>query len=476
MLLRLVKGAYWDYETVVNRQKGWPVPVFLKKEETDSNYEDLTRILLENIEYVRPAIASHNIRSISHAIAVADSIKLPSGAFEFQMIFGMAEPIRSALKNMNFRVRSYTPIGELIPGMAYLIRRLLENTSNQSFLRKSFSDQVALDELLKPPQPVSEGEDPAILAHGFSNEPLTDFSKAENRRNMEQALEQVRKDFTKRYPLSIGGRDVWTDLNIVSVNPAKPDEVVGLVSCASIEQAENAIIVDETADMDEAVKGVIESAFGFQGQKCSACSRAMVVGEAYEEFCERLKQAAKSIVIGRPENPGVFMGPVIDEGAVQKIKGYIELGEKEAKTLLVRNIDVGDGHFMGPAIFTDVSPDSRLAQEEIFGPVLVVMRTPDLDGALEIANGTPYALTGGIFSRSPANIEKAKDNFRVGNLYINRKITGALVGRQPFGGFGMSGIGYKAGGPDYLPQFMNAKSVSENTLRRGFAPSGPQDN
>jgi RHH-type proline utilization regulon transcriptional repressor/proline dehydrogenase/delta 1-pyrroline-5-carboxylate dehydrogenase len=510
---------------------------------------------------------------------------------------------------------------------------------------------------------------------------------------MEQALEQVRKDFTKRYPLSIGGRDVWTDHNIVSVNPAKPEEVVGLVSYASIEQAENAIdaarlawsqwrntpvekraeylfqaaeeirkrrfelmalevyevgktwseadgdlseaidhleyygremirlnrvdlprhwhypgedneyyyegrgvvalispwnfplaipagmvsaalvtgncvifkpsslapvlgwrlvdifrsaglpsgvlslvpgsgyeigellvshprldtvaftgsmevglrivnlsgrtphlgqfnvkrviadmggknaiIVDETADLDEAVKGVIESAFSFQGQKCSACSRAIVVGEAYEEFCERLKQAAESIVIGPPEDPGVFMGPVIDEGAVQKIKGYIELGEKEAKTLLVRYVDVGDGYFVGPAIFTDVSPDSRLAQEEIFGPVLVVMRTPDLDGALEIANGTPYALTGGIFSRSPANIEKAKDNFRVGNLYINRKITGALVGRQPFGGFGMSGIGYKAGGPDYLPQFMNAKSVSENTLRRGFAPSGPQDN
>ena len=198
VLLRLVKGAYWDYETVVNRQKGWPVPVFLKKEETDSNYEDLTRILLENIEYVRPAIASHNIRSISHAVAVADSMKLPSGAFEFQMIFGMAEPVRSALKNMNFRVRSYTPVGELIPGMAYLIRRLLENTSNQSFLRKSFSDQVGLDELLKPPQPVSEGVDSPILAHGFSNEPLTDFSKAENRRNMEQALEQVRKDFTKK--------------------------------------------------------------------------------------------------------------------------------------------------------------------------------------------------------------------------------------------------------------------------------------
>jgi RHH-type proline utilization regulon transcriptional repressor/proline dehydrogenase/delta 1-pyrroline-5-carboxylate dehydrogenase len=241
VLLRLVKGAYWDYETVVNRQKAWPVPVFLKKEETDSNYEDLTRILFENIEYVRPAIASHNIRSISHAVAVADSMKLQSGAFEFQMIFGMAEPVRSALKNMNFRVRSYTPVGELIPGMAYLIRRLLENTSNQSFLRKSFSDQVGLDELLKPPQPVSEGADAPILAHGFSNEPLTDFSKAENRRNMERALEQVRKDFTKRYPLSIGGRDVRTDYNIVSVNPAKPEELVGLVSCASIEQAENAI-------------------------------------------------------------------------------------------------------------------------------------------------------------------------------------------------------------------------------------------
>lgn len=166
----------------------------------------------------------------------------------------------------------------------------------------------------------------------------------------------------------------------------------------------------------------------------------------------------------------------IDEGAVHKIQVYIELGKNEAKTLLVRNVDLGDGHFVGPVIFTEVEPDSRLAQEEIFGPVLVVMRTPNLDGALEIANDTPYALTGGMFSRSPANIEKAKDNFRVGNLYINRKITGTLVGRQPFGGFGMSGIGYKAGGPDYLPQFMNAKSVSENTLRRGFAPSGPEDN
>ena len=163
------------------------------------------------------------------------------------------------------------------------------------------------------------------------------------------------------------------------------------------------------------------------------------------------------------------MGPLVDEAAVKKVKRYIRIAKKEGKPLLVREVD-GDGYFVGPAIFTDVNPGSRIAQEEIFGPVVSIMRATDIDEALSIANGVPYALTGGIFSRSPENIEKMKKEFRVGNLYINRKITGALVGRQPFGGFGMSGVGSKAGGPDYLLQFMNPKSICENTLRKGFAP------
>ncbi|MDQ1239203.1 MAG: RHH-type transcriptional regulator, proline utilization regulon repressor / proline dehydrogenase [Thermodesulfobacteriota bacterium] len=687
LTVRLVKGAYWDYETVTNRQKGWPVPVFLQKEETDLNYEELTRIMLGNTPYVRPAIATHNIRSISHAIGVADSLKLPKEALEFQMIYGMAEPVRAALKKMNYRVRAYTPIGDLIPGMAYLIRRLLENTSNESFLRKSFSEQTPPAELMKAPRPMRTSEAYDLSPTAFLNEPLIDFSRSENRSQMEKALQKARNGFGKRYPVVIGSKEVWTDLDNPSFNPATPDEVIGRVCIASRHMAQeavdsarlawpmwkstpaeerarylfraaeemrrrrfelmalevyevgktwpeadgdvaeaidfleyygremirlntpkvlgnypgeaneylyegrglgvvispwnfplaiptgmvsagivsgncvilkpsglspvlawnlfeifrsvglpsgvlqfvsgsgqeigeylvshpgidfiaftgsrevglkivrlaaetsngqanvkrviaemggkNAIIVDETADLDEAVKGVLESALSFQGQKCSACSRVIVVGGAFAEFCDRLREAMEEVIVGAPEDPGVFMGPVIDEAAMTRIQAHIELGNKEGKAILIRKTQ-GEGYFVGPAIFTDVNPNSRIAQEEIFGPVLVIMEAQDLDGAIAIANCTLYALTGGIFSRSPGNIRKAKSDFNVGNLYINRKITGASVGRQPFGGFGMSGMGSKAGGPDYLLQFMHARSVSENTLRRGFAPQRPK--
>lgn len=687
--IRLVKGAYWDYETVINEQKGWPIPVFLNKEETDHNYEELTRILLENSDFVRPAIATHNVRSISHAMAVATSLGLQTNALEFQMIYGMAEPVRHAIRKMNYRLRAYTPIGALIPGMAYLIRRLLENTSNESFLRKSFSESAPVDDLLKAPEPSIQQKSVESFHPEFVNEPLIDFSKLDNRKLMEEALRKTRQTFDKRYPILIGAKEVRTDSETLSFNPASPDEIVGRVCLASREHVEqavqaarlawptwrivpakeradyliraaaeirkrrfeftalevyevgktwteadgdvteaidyleyyatemtrlglpkimgnypgelneysyeargvgaviapwnfplaipigmvsaavvtgncvilkpsslspvlgwrlveifrsvglppgvlnfvagsgqevgeylvsrpgidfvvftgskevglnivrlagdtaagqvnvkrviaemggkNAIIVDETADLDEAVKGVLESALSFQGQKCSACSRAIVVGDAYYEFCGRLKEAMQSISIGPPEDPATFVGPVIDKSAMNKINSYIELGNREGKPLLIRNVQ-GAGHFVGPAIFTDVRPDSRIAQEEIFGPVLVIIKARDLDEAIEIANSTPYALTGGIFTRSPANIRKAKGDFRVGNLYINRKITGALVGRQPFGGFGMSGVGSKAGGPDYLLQFMNIRSISENTIRRGFAPRNQLEN
>jgi len=236
--IRLVKGAYWDYENVINPQRGWPVPVLLEKEETDRTFDRLSRILLENIDCVRPAFATHNIRSISHAVAVADFLGLPKNAFELQVIYGMAEPVRAALKKLGFRVRVYTPVGELIPGMAYLIRRLLENTSNESFLRQTFFEESAS----LPPAQAPEKEPPLAQPEtGFRNEPVRDFSKRENRRKMREALTAVRKTFNTRYPLIIGSRDVWTDDEILSKNPAAPDEVVGRVCSAGADHAETAV-------------------------------------------------------------------------------------------------------------------------------------------------------------------------------------------------------------------------------------------
>ena len=682
--IRLVKGAHWDYEIAVNQQKGWPVPIFLNKEETDRNFEEITKILLENTRFIRPAFATHNIRSISNAIAVADSLNVPRDAFEFQMLYGMAEPVRMALLKKLYRIRVYTAVGELIPGMAYLVRRLLENTSNESFLRKSFVEKKAFKELMKFPQEQGDVFIEKPVNGTFKNEAPADFSKAENRAKMHDALKMIKKEFNGIYPLCISNEEIVTEKEILSVNPAKPDEIIGKVSSASREDAEkaveearktwhewkktspeeranylfraaqeirkrrfelaalevyevgktwkeadadvaeaidyleyygremirigtpqrlghypgerneylyeprgvgviispwnfplaipagmasagivtgncvifkpsglspvtgwklfeafrlsglptgvlqflpgpgeevgehlvsnpdvdfiaftgsmdvglriverageihfiqknvkrviaemggkNAIIIDETADLDEAVKGVLESALGYQGQKCSACSRVIVIGDLFNKFCERLKEAMESIKIGPPEDPASFMGPVVDSGALTKIEEYIELGTKEENVLLCRKVKE-KGYFIGPVIFVDVDPDSPIAQDEIFGPVLAVMRARTIDEAIALANNTLYALTGGLYSRSPATIQKVRDEMRTGNLYINRNITGALVGRQPFGGFAMSGIGSKAGGPDYLLQFLNSKSISENTIRKGFAPS-----
>jgi len=680
--VRLVKGAYWDYEIAVNRQREWPVPVFLSKEETDYRFEELTRILLNNTSHVNPAIATHNMRSISHAVAAAESLGLGKSMYEFQMLYGMAEPVREAVKGSGHRVRIYTPVGELIPGMAYLVRRLLENTSNESFLKRSFVESLPFDELIKAPG-ASYNEPADTEKKGFLNEPALDFSKAENRDMMKNALRSVRKKFGKEYPLAIGGEEVHRKDKIRSFNPARPDETVGTVSVASDEDADravsearnafrqwrvttpqeraayltktassfrkqraelaalevyevgkswkeadsdvaeaidyleyyalemvrlgsarrlgnhpgeinqysytprgvgvvispwnfplaiaagmisagivtgnsvifkpsglspvtgwklfelfresglpqgvlqfvpgpgektgeylvshpgtdfitftgskraglrivelagrthagqrnvkkvvaemggkNAIIIDETADPDEAVKGVIESALGYQGQKCSACSRIIIIGDAHDAFCARLADAMDSVPIGDPEDPGSYMGPLIDKAALEKTLSYIRDGDGFGDRMFLRQVS-SEGFFSGPAIFTNVAPDSPLAQDEIFGPVLSVIKVNDIDEAIETANNTLYALTGGIFSRSPANIEKVRAGLSAGNVYINRAITGAIVGRQPFGGTGMSGVGSKAGGPDYLVQFMNPRNVSENTMRKGFTP------
>jgi RHH-type proline utilization regulon transcriptional repressor/proline dehydrogenase/delta 1-pyrroline-5-carboxylate dehydrogenase len=231
----------------------------------------------------------------------------------------------------------------------------------------------------------------------------------------------------------------------------------------------NAIVVDDDADIDQAVAGVVASAFGYAGQKCSACSRVIVVGSAYGEFRERLAAAVASMPAGAPEDPYTFVPPVISAEARGRIAEYVALGKAEG-TVVACGPAAGPGHFVMPYVFEGIERDSRLAQEEIFGPVLVMFRAKDFGEALEIAMDSRFALTGGVFSRNPRNIERACREFRVGNLYINRKITGAIVGRHPFGGFRMSGLGDKAGGPDYLLQFVVPRVVTENTVRRGFAP------
>lgn len=234
----------------------------------------------------------------------------------------------------------------------------------------------------------------------------------------------------------------------------------------------NAIIIDADADLDEAVAGVMKSAFGYQGQKCSACSRAIVMESVYEPFLRRLVEATRSLKLGPAEDPSTSVGPVIDEEAYNRIRRYLEIGQGEGHLALATDPGplANEGWYIGPHIFADVLPTARIAQEEIFGPVLAVLRAADLTEALRIANGTDYALTGGIFSRSPAALDRARREFLVGNLYLNRSITGALVHRQPFGGFKMSGIGSKAGGRDYLLQFVVPRTITEHTVRRGFAP------
>jgi RHH-type proline utilization regulon transcriptional repressor/proline dehydrogenase/delta 1-pyrroline-5-carboxylate dehydrogenase len=663
--VRLVKGAYWDYETVIAAQNNWPVPVFTQKAETDANFERLTTFLFEH--ELRAAIATHNIRSIAHALAEAERLEK---TVELQMLYGMAEPIKTALVEMGQRVRIYTPFGQLLPGMAYLVRRLLENTSNESFLRAGFLEHLPEEQLLMKPTPRPLTSQPLGI-----NEPIADFSREDARAAMQHALESL--DIGQTYPLVIGGRRIATINLIESLNPSHPSQIVGRVACAGAEHAKdaiasatqafpawrdtpaaqraellrrvaavmrrrryelaawevvecgkqwreadadvceaidycefyaaemirlseprrrdvpgeaneyfyeprgvaviispwnfplailtgmttaavvtgntaimkpaepsvviaaklmemfeeagvpsgvvnylagrgseigpvlvqhpdvaliaftgsrevglrinreaaetpgpdhvkfvicemggkNAIIVDDDADLDEAIKGVIASAFGYSGQKCSACSRVIVLESIYDAFLKRLVEAARSLRVGPAEDPSCFVGPVIDAKARDRILAMI----KENKPVFVGEQPEG-GFYVAPHIFADVPPTAKIAQEEIFGPVLVVMWAGDLDEALRIANGVAFALTGGFFSRSPGNIERVRREFRVGNLYINRKITGAVVDRQPFGGFKMSGVGSKAGGPDYLQQFCVPRTITENTMRRGFAP------
>jgi RHH-type proline utilization regulon transcriptional repressor/proline dehydrogenase/delta 1-pyrroline-5-carboxylate dehydrogenase len=683
--VRLVKGAYWDYESIEAEQRGWPIPVYTQKPESDANYEAISILLLENYKFIRPAFASHNVRTICAALVHADKMGVPKKAYEIQMLYGMAEPIKKSLVEMGYRVREYAPVGDLMPGMAYLVRRLLENTSNESWLRSKFAEGQDNVTLLKDPTiGLTPSSDRPTRKHAFENESLLDFAFPENRIQLLKALENNKANWGKTYNPWIDGKDSLTEKTLPSVNPSHPEQVVGVIGLATKEQAEtaiqaahkafkswsktptesravyleklaalmkrdrfqliadqiqecgkpwseadgdvgeaidfcnyyaksireidqftrvghapgevshyhyqprgvcaviapwnfplailagqvvsalvtgntvvfkpaeqstvvaaglcrllkelqlpqgvvnflpgigeevgeyivnhpltttiaftgsksvglhilkqasivhqgqkhvkrciiemggkNAIIIDNDADLDEAVDGVVYSAFGFAGQKCSACSRVIVLGDVYDKFKARLLDATQSIKVRNAEDPEAYLGPVIDEEAHKRILGTIEKA-KEQHHLLYQSTTPADGYFVGPTIFEVADSNSALAQDEIFGPVLVLLKAQTLEEAVEIANSTEYGLTGGVFSRSPAHLQYVRENYEVGNLYINRGITGAMVDRHPFGGFKMSGIGSKTGGPDYLRQFMEPRAITENTLRRGFAPA-----
>ena len=223
----------------------------------------------------------------------------------------------------------------------------------------------------------------------------------------------------------------------------------------------DAIVVDAEADVDQAVMGVLYSAFGFQGQKCSACSRAIVDEKVYDEFLTKLKEKTEAIQQGPSEEIGNYMGPVISQASVNKITSYIEIGKSEGRLITGGERAAGNGYYVKPTIFAEVQPSARIFQEEIFGPVLAVAKAKDFEHALQLANDSEYGLTGAVYSKNRNKTERAKREFFVGNLYINRKCTGAMVGAHPFGGFNMSGTDSKAGGPDYLLQFVQAKSIAE---------------
>jgi 1-pyrroline-5-carboxylate dehydrogenase len=224
----------------------------------------------------------------------------------------------------------------------------------------------------------------------------------------------------------------------------------------------DSILIDNETDLNAAAQATVASAFGFQGQKCSAASRAIVVASVYDAFVEKVAVKTKALTVGSPEVPTNYMGPVVNKGSMEKILQYIETGVKEGGRIVAGGKRIGsDGYFIEPTVIADVDPKATISQEEIFGPVLAIIKARDFDHALEIANNTEFGLTGGVWTKNKKKQERAKNEFHAGNFYVNRKITGALVGVHPFGGFNMSGTDSKAGGRDYLLLFMQAKLISQ---------------
>ncbi len=256
-----------------------------------------------------------------------------------------------------------------------------------------------------------------------------------------------------------GSRDVGLRINELAAKPRKGQ--IWIKRVVAEMGGKDAIVVDRETDVEKAAIGVVQSAFGFQGQKCSACSRAIVDAAIYDEFLKKVQERVATLTIGESDNPQFYMGPVINAGAKKSILEYIEVGKSEGRVIAGGAAAPGDGYFIQPTVIADIEAKDRLFQDEIFGPVLAIAKARDFDHAMELANDSEYGLTGAVYTDNKEKIAKAKDQFFVGNLYINRKCTGAMVGAHPFGGFNMSGTDSKAGGPDYLLQFLQAKSIAE---------------
>ncbi len=262
-----------------------------------------------------------------------------------------------------------------------------------------------------------------------------------------------------RYISFTGSRDVGLRINERAAKKAEGQKWLKRVVAEM--GGKDTIVVDKDADLEEAVAGIVASAFGFSGQKCSACSRAVIHQDVYDEVLAKVVEKTNKLTVGNPKDLSNYMGPVIDDSAYNKVLEYIEIGKSEGRIAAGGEKAEGNGYFIRPTVIADVAPDSRVSQEEIFGPVVAFMKAKDYQDALDIANNTEYGLTGAVYSRNRAHLEQAREEFFVGNLYFNRKCTGALVGVHPFGGFNMSGTDSKAGGRDYLLLFTQAKLVSE---------------
>ncbi|MCA9395336.1 MAG: proline dehydrogenase family protein [Candidatus Omnitrophica bacterium] len=684
--VRLVRGAYWDQEIMLARANHWTSPVFHNKQETDLMFERLIDRILDEPECLRLAVATHNVRSIACAMTMAEEKGVSHDSFEFQLLYGMGAPLVEALRQLDYTPRVYMPIGDAVLGMSYLVRRLLENVSSQSFVRRGIHEKADPQTVLAPPEEIdtppineesggfepcppleffeeaprihfiatlartiSEGpvEVPLIINGNeiFKPSPLTVLSPndgktpvvratmaeagdveqalsaaqlqfpAWSRRPMSERADYLRKaaqwmsdhrsrlaasavievgkplreadadvkeaiDFLNYYAWAAERMDRTADVmsladeintvvpvgrgvtaviapwnfplailtgmsaaalvmgNTVILKPAEQSMLCGLevmnayrgagipagvvnflpgrgedvgvrltddervkiiaftgsrtVGTGIIERVhrdlggrrdikklivemggKNAAIVDGSADFDQAIPAVLASAFGFAGQKCSALSRLIVLDDIYDDFVARLCRAAPSVLTGSALDPLTGCGPVIDPDALQRIRKVLTDARDSGTVAYQAALPEGmPGYFIPPTIITGLPAASPLLREEIFGPVLAVLRAGTLAEALRIANDSDYALTGGIFSRTPSSIARAKRDLQVGNLYVNRIITGALVGRHPFGGYKMSGTGTKAGGAAYLREFCVERTISENVMRHGFAPLG----
>lgn len=269
--------------------------------------------------------------------------------------------------------------------------------------------------------------------------------------------EMVRHPLT-RFICFTGSKEVGLQINALAAQTMPGQKWIKRVIAEM--GGKDGIVVDASADLEAAASGIVAAAFGFQGQKCSACSRAIIHQDVYDEVAAKVVAKTQALTIGEPENPDHFMGPVINAASEAKTLEYIEIGKQEG-TLLVGGHKTSDkGYYIAPTVFGDVAPEARISLEEIFAPVLALIKARDFDHALEIANNTEFGLTGAVYSQSEENLQRAREEFFVGNLYLNRKCTGAMVGAHPFGGFNMSGTDSKAGGRDYLLLFMQAKSVA----------------